>query len=51
MNDVQNGHMIMVIGKHANKYLSLNKLGIIRSRTETMPEVQFQMKCLTLIQL
>jgi len=31
----QNGHMIMVIGEHVNKYLSLNKLGIIKSRTET----------------
>ena len=30
-----NGHMIMVIGEHVNKYLSLNKLGIIKSRTET----------------
>jgi len=35
----QNGHMTMVIGEHVNKYLSLNKLGIIKSRTETMPEV------------
>ena len=31
----QNGHMIMVIGEHVNKYLSLNKLGIIKSTTET----------------
>jgi len=29
----------MVIGEHVNKYLSLNKLGIIKSKTETMPEV------------
>ena len=35
----QNGHMIMVIDEHLNKYLSLNKLGIIKSRTETMPKV------------
>jgi len=35
----QNGHMIMVIGEHVNKYLALNKLGIIKSRTETIPEV------------
>ena len=31
----QNGHMIMDIGEHVNKinkYLSLNKLGIIKSR-------------------
>jgi len=41
-NDVQNGHMIMVIGEHVNKYLSLNKLGIIKSRTETMPELGFK---------
>jgi len=27
--------MIMVIGEHVNKYLSLNKLGIIKSRTKT----------------
>ena len=27
----QNGHMIMVIGEHVNKYLALNKLGIIKS--------------------
>ena len=27
--------MIMVIGKDVNKYFSLNKLGIIKSRTET----------------
>ena len=31
----QNSHMIMVIGEHVNKYLSVNKLGIIKSRTET----------------
>ena len=47
----QNGHMITVIGEHVNKYLSLNKLGIIKSRTETMPEVQLQTKCLTVIHL
>ena len=29
----------MVIGEHVNKYLSLNKQGIIKSRTVTMPEV------------
>ena len=36
--------MIMVMGEHVNKeaYLSLNKLGIIKSRTETMPEVGFK---------
>ena len=34
--------MIMVIGEHVNKYLSLNKLGIIKSRTETMPELGFK---------
>ena len=33
--------MIMVIGERVNKYLSLNKLRIIKSRTETMPEVGF----------
>jgi len=38
----QNGHMIMVIGEHVNKYLSLNELGIVKSRTETMPEVGFK---------
>jgi len=43
----QNGHMIiMVIGEHVNKYLSLNKLGIIKSRTETMPEVDFKRNAL-----
>jgi len=42
----QNGHMIMVIGEHVNKYLSLNKLGIIKSRTETMPEVGFKRNAL-----
>jgi len=26
----------MVIGEHVNKYLSLNKLGIIKSRSETV---------------
>jgi len=35
----QNGQTIMVIGEHVNKYLSLNKQGIIKSRTVTMPEV------------
>jgi len=29
----------MVIGEHVNKYLSLNKLEIIKSRTETVPKV------------
>jgi len=38
----QNGHMIMVIGEHVNKYISLNELGIVKSRTETMPEVGFK---------
>jgi len=42
----QNGHMIMVISEHVNKYLSLNKLGIIKSRTETMPEVGFKRNAL-----
>jgi len=42
----QNGHMITVIGEHVNKYLSLNKLGIIKSRTETMPEVGFKRNAL-----
>ena len=32
----------MVIGEHVKKYLSLNKLGILKSRTETMPEVGFK---------
>jgi len=36
--------MIMVIGEHVKKYLSLNKLGILKSRTETMPEVGFTVK-------
>ena len=38
--------MIMVKGEHVNKYLSLNKLGIIKSRTETMPEVGFKRNAL-----
>jgi len=38
--------MIMVIGEHANKYLSLKKLGIITSRTKTMPEVGFKRNAL-----
>ena len=42
----QNSHMIMVIGEHVNKYLSVNKLGIIKSRTETMPEVGFKRNAL-----
>jgi len=42
----QNGHMIMVIGEHVNKYLSLNKLEIIKSWTETMPEVGFKRNAL-----
>ena len=42
----QNGHVIMVIGEHVNKYLSLNKLGIIKSRSETMPEVGFKRNAL-----
>jgi len=42
----QNGHMIMVIGEHVNKYLSLNKLGIIKSRSETIPEVGFKRNAL-----
>ena len=42
----QNGHMIMVIGEHVNKYLFLDKLGIIKSRTETMPEVDFKRNAL-----
>ena len=45
-NDAQNGHVIMVIGEHVNKYLSLNKLGIIKSRSETMPEVGFKRNAL-----
>jgi len=43
---IQNGHMIMVIGEHVSKYLSLNKLGIIKSRTKTMPEVGFKRNAL-----
>jgi len=31
----QNGHMTMVIGEQVNKYPSVNKLEIIKSRTET----------------
>jgi len=42
----QNGHMIMVRGEHVNKYLSLNKLGIIKPRTETMPKVGFKRNAL-----
>ena len=42
----QNGHVIMVIGEHVNKYLSLNKLGIIKSRSETIPEVGFKWNAL-----
>ena len=42
----QNGHVIVVIGEHVNKYLSLNKLGIIKSRTETMPKVGFKRNAL-----
>ena len=38
--------LIMVIGEHVNKYLSLNKLGIIKSRTETTPEVGFKRNAL-----
>jgi len=43
---IQNGHMIMVKGEHVNEYISLNKLGIIKSRTETMPEVGFKRNAL-----
>jgi len=42
----QKGHMIMVIGEHVSKYLSLNKLGIIKSRTKTMHEVGFKRNAL-----
>jgi len=39
--------MIMVIGERVNKlHLSLNELGIIKSRTETMPEVGFKRNAL-----
>ena len=38
----QNGHMITVIGENVNEYPFLNKLGIIKSRTETIPEVGFK---------
>ena len=42
----QNIHMIVVLGEHVKKYLSLSKLGIIKSRTETMPEVGFKRNAL-----
>ena len=41
----QNGHMIMVIGEHVNKlnkYLSLNKLGIIKSRIAKLWAASFR---------
>jgi len=46
---IQNGHKPKRphdYGEHVNKYLFLNKLGIIKSRTETMPEVGFKRNAL-----
>jgi len=45
----QNGHRPKRphdYGEHVNQYLSLNKLGIIKSRSETMPEVGFKQNAL-----
>jgi len=46
---IQNGHKPKRphdSGEQVNQYLSLNKLGIIKSRSETMPEVGFKQNAL-----